>query len=56
MKAAAAPNSINIRYNLAMAQMKAGDKEGARKNLEEVIAKGGASGKAEEAKAALKTL
>jgi putative PEP-CTERM system TPR-repeat lipoprotein len=54
--AAAAPNALNIRYNLAMAQAKAGDKEGARKNLEEVIAKGGASGKAEEAKAALKTL
>jgi FimV-like protein len=54
--AAAAPAAINIRYNLAMAQMKAGDKEAARKNLEEVVAKGGASGKAEEAKAALKTL
>jgi FimV-like protein len=54
--AAAAPNALNIRYNLAMAQAKAGDKEGARKSLEEVIAKGGTSGKAEEAKAALKTL
>jgi FimV-like protein len=54
--AAAAPNSVDIRYNLARAQAKAGDKDNARKSLEEVIAKGGNSGKVDEAKALLKTL
>ena len=52
----AAPNALNIRYNLALAQAKAGDKDNARKSLEEVIAKGGTSPKVEEAKALLKTL
>jgi FimV-like protein len=53
---AAAPNAVTIRYNLALAQAKVGDKEKARKSLEEVIAKGGNSPKVEEAKALLKTL
>jgi putative PEP-CTERM system TPR-repeat lipoprotein len=49
-------DSQNIRYHLASAMLKSGDKAGARKELEQLVASGKTFSELENAKALLKTL
>ena len=53
---AAAPVVAQIRYHLAHGMAKAGDKAGARKELERALSSGNAFPEINEAKALLKTL
>ncbi|MBY0242864.1 MAG: tetratricopeptide repeat protein, partial [Burkholderiaceae bacterium] len=51
-----APQALEIRYHLAMALFKSGDKTGARKEVEQVLASGKNFAKADDARALLKQL
>lgn len=50
------PASLEIRYHLAVALMKSGDKTAARKELEQILASGKKFSQSEEAQSLLKTL
>ena len=51
-----APQAQEIRYHLAMALFKSGDKVGARKEVEQALAGGKTFAKADDARALLKQL
>ncbi len=51
-----APNSMEIRYHLAQALHKSGDKAGARRELDKLLAPGTQFAHADEARALLKSL
>jgi putative PEP-CTERM system TPR-repeat lipoprotein len=51
-----APNALEIRYHLAVALNKSGDKAGAKKELNEVLSQNKPFGQIEDARALLKTL
>jgi len=51
-----APNAVEIRYHLALALHKTGDKQGARKELDKVLAQNTPFPQIDEARALLKTL
>jgi Flp pilus assembly protein TadD len=51
-----APNSPEIRYHLAVGLHKSGDKQGARKELNQLLAQNKQFAQIEEARALLKTL
>jgi FimV-like protein len=51
-----APNSPDIRYHLAVALNKSGDKQGARKELDKLLAQNTPFPQLEEARALLKAL
>jgi putative PEP-CTERM system TPR-repeat lipoprotein len=53
---AGAPDNPDMRLHLAQAQIKAGDKANARKELEKLVAKGGTSPRSDEAKELLRQL
>jgi len=54
--ASLAPNALEIRYHLAVAMNKSGDKAGARKELTEVLSQNKPFGQIDDARALLKTL
>jgi putative PEP-CTERM system TPR-repeat lipoprotein len=51
-----APNATEIRYHLAVGLHKSGDKQGARKELDQLLASGKPFAQADDARALLKTL
>jgi Tfp pilus assembly protein FimV len=51
-----APNALEIRYHLAQALNKSGDKAGAKRELDKLLAAGAPFAQADEARALLKTL